>query len=488
MGEAAGVINFCERIKQTQLTIEARYGKRPTTPPPIPLPPQIVHNMDLLIPGPASTVYEIKYIDEMEDLDIGGPLSTFVGDVKPMSPRKRKAETPIEEEEEEEQEPEEVVKPRPMRNAKKAVTTPKKDPDWNISSDQSREDTELLPAVEVNTLMRDFGVLTCKLCPEEIQFQDFKSTKTHNDQEHSLKGVSCCDKTYSSRVRLYEHVKFHLAPEDIECDVCHKKFKSKANLKTHKEDQHAEQVIQCSSCEFTCKSENTLKRHELKHIPTDQRPVSCSECEFKCNYASQLTIHIKSRHSAVKEAFLCGICEKTFSTKGNLTNHHKSFHDTESHRSTCGQCGKAVRRLSRHLNICQKKLDLKCPHCPNVHPNEHALKTHITRIHMTDKSKLTCPECGKVLSRESHLKVGEKWITSFMEDILINAPFLVLRSTWRNTRRRPLTTVSSARRSSTAAPTCTSTCGTNIMRSGRSKRNWPTRNIRLVLNPDYFLH
>lgn len=399
IGEIAGVVNFCDKIKQTQLTIEARYGKAPEPEDAteltetIIIPSNIEDNaIDVVLED--NEVYQIKYIEEEieEDSNEGDPsggerrvMVDIVESVERPSAHKRlKREEPTE---------------RSSRLQKRKHST-----EDNLSSSESP--SKSYSGTEINSALSEFGVLSCKLCPDTLTFKDFRTTKAHNHEEHDLPGVACCTKIYSTRIRLFEHVQFHTTPENNECDVCHKQFKSRTSLKTHKEDHHTDDQINCDSCSFTCKSMKMLRRHELSHIPVDQRSVHCDLCDFKCNFASQLTIHIKSKHSEIKEVHACDTCGKNFSTKGNLMNHFKSFHDPDAVKEVCSTCGKAVRRMSRHKAICQTKLSLKCPECDNVHPNAHALRTHILRMHRRDKNQFKCEICGKVLSRETNLRVS----------------------------------------------------------------------------------
>lgn len=415
IGETAGVINFAERVKQTQLTIEARYGKREVTPQP---PAQIPKPLPAPVPVPLptadfsqlvtdETVYEIQYMEdgaELEEDDMN--LCSLVVDLKQAerttsadardrrSNKRRSASAATKkeavdysaqenrrEEEEEEEEPE-----MPSPN------------DWRKTA------TSATSADSVTEMLREYGVLSCKLCPKADQLADFKSMREHNEKTHKLKGVFCCEISFPSRVRLVDHIQLHLNPDGSECVICCKTFKNAATLKRHYTDQHNGMDTKCKSCKFACKGPKALKRHELTHTPLTERPIKCKQCDFTFNFQSQLTTHIAAKHSVGKESHLCDICEKSFSTKGNLTIHYRSLH--EDKKDMCKQCGKYVKRLTKHLTVCGQKLDLKCPHCPNLHPNMHALKTHIKRIHEKDESKLKCPHCEKVLSRPSHLKVS----------------------------------------------------------------------------------
>lgn len=420
----AGVINFCDKVKQTQLTIEARYGKRPVEV----FQPEteeeveeleveeqeeeeeiaIPDNMDLLLTANGETVYEIKYMNEggEEQTTPGNELEDLIIDLKASESRTRRSRTKVEPEVEEQMEldQEPSTETTPTRSTRRAKTGKQSQVEEESGSSSPSSDV-------VNKLMKDYGVLTCKLCPQEKTLQDFRKMKNHNSSEHDLEGVACCEKVFHSRVRLYEHVKYHVAPGDIKCETCHKHFKSQANLKTHMADHHADTMFGCTTCEFLCASDKILKRHQLSHLPVSDRSVACPLCDFRCHFASQLTTHTKAKHpdpSAKRDGpeHVCEECHKSFSTKGNLTSHIKALHDLNTSKVECGQCGKMVRRLARHLSICQNKQQLKCPHCPNIHPNQHALNTHILRMHKKDLSKLTCEVCNKVLSRESHLRVS----------------------------------------------------------------------------------
>lgn len=417
------MVNFCDKVKQTQMTVEARYGKRPVE---ICLPEveeeveelevveqeedmeiAVPDTMDLLLAANEETVYEIKYMNEggEEQTTTGNELEELIIDLKASESRTRKSRTKVEPEVEEQMEldQEPYTETTPSRSTRR----PKTEKHLKVEEESGSSN----PSSEVvNKLMRDYGVLTCKLCPQEETHQDFRKMKNHNSSEHDLKGVACCEKVFHSRVRLYEHVKYHVAPRDITCEICEKNFKSQANLKTHIADHHADTMFGCTTCEFLCASDKILKRHQLSHLPVRDRSVACLLCDFRCHYTSQLTTHTKSKHpdpSVKREGpeHVCDECNKSFSTKGNLTSHIKTMHDPNTSKVECGQCGKMVRRIARHLQICQNKQQLKCPHCPNIHPNPHALSTHIQRMHKKDLSKLTCEICNKVLSRESNLKV-----------------------------------------------------------------------------------
>lgn len=420
------MVNFCDRLKQSQITIEARYGEKPVVymePEPEPEPePETERKTTTFLEEDfdsttESEVYEVQYVIQDEQKKPELTLEMIKGEVVyiDMDKKDKKDDKKADQEEEdqlEELEIEEVnvqddhqVLEQNEDNAiittiylpelSQAVDVEDSKPELDYQPPKRRrfviEPTVSSPKESSEALtktLKDSGMLTCKECVQG--FKDFRSMKVHNELEHEIIGVECCKTLYTSRVRAFEHVSNH---------------KKGSPAKTTK-NQTNKNHIQCKKCSFTCLAETVLKRHMLSHIPPSKRAIPCELCDFRCNFRSQLTTHMQSRHSTDKLVHHCEECSKAFSTKGNLMYHMKTQHVEEIPRETCPKCEKSVQRLAKHQQICQVKLDLKCPYpdCSSIHPNNHALKTHISRMHLQDVAKCTCPHCGKVLTRASHLQ------------------------------------------------------------------------------------
>lgn len=425
MGEAAGIINFCERVKQTQLTIEARYGQSKKS---VPVQTETLDNNVLLVAENGEMIYEIQYIEKDDNKTDENSGDDELGDLivniqqKATNPRKRPSTKKDSTGESKTMVAKKAKQPSPSpidvdaepspRKSSTREKSPRKSDSKSTQNNADTDDREKSPSTNgfgiMNKLILESGVLICKICPKEQKFADYISMKDHNKKEHMVVGVKCCGTPFRSATRLAEHIALHEPnDEELNCKICDKTFSSMSKLKQHSKN-HKGDTIKCPTCDFTCKTEKSLARHELTHTPAKDRSVECDKCDFKCNFPSQLKTHVQAKHSDTKPTFNCGDCDKSFSTKQNLQNHEKSFHTLDAQWESCPKCGKEVRRLGKHLQICQNKQELKCEQCGSIHPNTHALATHITRMHVKTQ-KLTCHLCGKTLSRESNLRVSSEY-------------------------------------------------------------------------------
>ena len=102
-----------------------------------------------------------------------------------------------------------------------------------------------------------------------------------------------CDKSYSNKHSLNQHMNIHDELKAFKCDVCMKIFDRKSRLIQHFRTHTGEKPFECKACnrKFTLKSH--LVEHQATH--SDVRNFKCSVCPdgkyFKTKY--QLNQHIK---------------------------------------------------------------------------------------------------------------------------------------------------------------------------------------------------
>ena len=135
-----------------------------------------------------------------------------------------------------------------------------------------------------------------------------------------------CDRSYSNKRSLNQHMKIHDESKAFKCDICMKIFPSKSKLELH------------------CRTH------------TGEKPFACRICDKKFAREDYLVKH-QSTHSDVR-SFTCSICPegRSFKTKDGLTN-HLVFHYEP--KFACSRCDfKAHRKysLDRHLKIHKKKI------------------------------------------------------------------------------------------------------------------------------------
>lgn len=411
------MVYFCEKVKQVQVTIEARYG-----PPPL---KEELHNGEPMEEEvPEHHLFDIydNADDEEEDDDDDDDekngiipndmVKVEVAADKPSvaGTRKRKSAlvTKLDEDDEEAEEDCDGVESGDDDNDDDYL--PNLDEDYRVVEPvkSGRGQGPKKPhynSKEVDEYLLGAGVLACAHC-QLSDFKTFRLLKQHAKDVHDKSDCTqCCGRNFATRIMFYEHVVAHIQPKLFSCEVCAKEFQCRRTMANHMKETHSELKFPCDQCPVKYPSLNALRRHQMTHIPMENRVFACKLCDSRFNFRSQLNQHMALKHNNCKEPHVCEVCGKHFTTKANLKNHYTSFHDRSAVKPRCDQCGKFVRRMGRHLKICQQKLELKCPHCDNIHPNDHALKTHIARMHRADRAKLQCTICGKILSRDTHLRV-----------------------------------------------------------------------------------
>ena len=135
-----------------------------------------------------------------------------------------------------------------------------------------------------------------------------------------------CDKRYSSKKSLNQHMNIHDKSKGFKCDVCFKVFPYRSKLKTHYRTHTGVKPFACQACDRKFALKGDLVRHQATH--SDVRSFKCSICPegrfFKTN--DGLTNHMVYHY---EPKFACSHCEYKTHTKYNLNRHLKT-HETKA--------------------------------------------------------------------------------------------------------------------------------------------------------------
>lgn len=106
------------------------------------------------------------------------------------------------------------------------------------------------------------------------------------------------------------------------------------------------------------------------------------DCSFVTKYS--LNSHVKLVHQRHYQQ-VCHICAKVYSTSTSFRQHMKEHSDVKDPRVVCQICGRSYKNpkgLRSHMAT-HKEEDqcFKCPQCPKISPNRHALTAHIRVMH-----------------------------------------------------------------------------------------------------------
>ncbi|XP_055380610.1 zinc finger protein 271-like [Condylostylus longicornis] len=234
-----------------------------------------------------------------------------------------------------------------------------------------------------------------------------QSSKKNDDEKVEKHICPHCDKSYSTKSRLKDHIASHLGLNPcFKCEQCGACLKSKSTLKSHMRIHTGERPFKCNLCSKTFRARPGLINHMIVHtgkknfpcsfcgklfqtrdhkerheiIHTGERPFQCEECGDRFQTSSSLTEHNK-RHRNFRP-FVCEICEKSFFNNQQLML-HKVVHSNEKN-FVCKICGTSFGRkknLRTHERIHSESKDYKCKICDESFQTYAAINYHIKKKH-----------------------------------------------------------------------------------------------------------
>ena len=162
--------------------------------------------------------------------------------------------------------------------------------------------------------------------------------KEHNDSS-KLVFVKCdkCGYTSKTRGNLINHKRLvHENYKPKKCTQCDRRFSTKALLEEHLMRSHNPEGILCNDCGKIFSSPKLLKRHELWHHNPEQAggPVPCHICGKISMHKYALQKHIARVHRKKEpndDGAPCHICGKTYAEKKSLKTHLAKAHAVFDH-------------------------------------------------------------------------------------------------------------------------------------------------------------
>jgi len=234
-----------------------------------------------------------------------------------------------------------------------------------------------------------------------------------NETKTGKFGCQICDKNYSSKQSLFNHVRsIHQNPGCFKCKICNAELSSKGNLHAHQKIhmKNRQKPFKCGKCNII-----------LKNRPHDCR-LDCKFCGKKFSHREGVLTHIKMNHAHEigKRCYECDICGLKFYRKKSVRIHMDKKHaDGKIQTFTCDLDGKTFKvkaKIVCHVKIHQ--LPVKCDFC-HIKINSMYLKKHIENSHTGIKQppkkqprkkpnqktiSFQCLICSKILTTKSILK------------------------------------------------------------------------------------
>uniref|UniRef100_A0A182N4V3 C2H2-type domain-containing protein n=1 Tax=Anopheles dirus TaxID=7168 RepID=A0A182N4V3_9DIPT len=239
---------------------------------------------------------------------------------------------------------------------------------------------------------------------------------THFDLEATLQTIdnevldgeegSCpiCNKTFSRKTSLLNHIRNHSAEKKYVCEFCQKGFTQQANLRNHVRIHTNERPYVCVDCGKAFTQITNLNNHRRLH--TGERPYVCIESNCGRSFAqvTNLNNHMKTHHKTTlsSRGFFCPQCpDKSFKQQSHLQQHMK-IHGTNFGYS-CTKCEEKFIQESHLLLHMKQHGDYACTMCTMTFNDEVLLKKHVQRH--VDGRYLTCPviSCSEGFTMKNHL-------------------------------------------------------------------------------------
>ena len=129
-----------------------------------------------------------------------------------------------------------------------------------------------------------------------------------------------CDKRYSRKKSLNQHMNIHDESKAFKCDVCMKLFTCKSNLIRHNRAHTGEKPFACQVCDRNFARKDQLVRHQAAH--SEVRSFKCSVCPEGRYFKTK---HEVNQHMVFhyEPKFSCKYCLYKCHRKTDLNKHEK---------------------------------------------------------------------------------------------------------------------------------------------------------------------
>lgn len=186
----------------------------------------------------------------------------------------------------------------------------------------------------------------CPICGVLVKVKMKHHLLRHSDPEGRPFKCTQCDKSYSIKKTLADHIRQVHQNIRYACEVCQKQFVSRDVLRVHKK-LHSNEQHRCQHCGQTFLQRVYLLKHMAVH---EQKRFTCEDCGKTFRFKELMKQH--ARIHTGEKPFPCGSCDKSFRTSTHLKQHMRSH--------------------------TQAKV-FKCKLCPVAYANKKSLDRHVAR-------------------------------------------------------------------------------------------------------------
>uniref|UniRef100_A0A1B0B678 Transcription factor grauzone n=1 Tax=Glossina palpalis gambiensis TaxID=67801 RepID=A0A1B0B678_9MUSC len=203
----------------------------------------------------------------------------------------------------------------------------------NSKKEKVKKPIEDPKSIAFDEEIANFMSLHCDRC--KLEAKNFNALHSHMLAEHNVKGYArCCNRRFSSRFLLLDHIRRHSNPDSLKCEPCNRIFADRNSLRHHLQIKHQkdeDKMFSCSRCPKKFVKMYLLRQHELvghsDHknacLAVDEEiakfmSLHCEQCNEEATNFTALNRHMRAEHN-VRGYVRC--CNRKFRERGLLVEH-----------------------------------------------------------------------------------------------------------------------------------------------------------------------
>ncbi|XP_008284106.1 zinc finger protein 208-like [Stegastes partitus] len=263
---------------------------------------------------------------------------------------------------------------------------------------------------------------TCDTCGHEARsvVEHCNHIQTHNDQNLSSdildeaeglegKNLTCkeCGKFFSRLSALVSHQLHHPKRKPFRCPECMMSYSHAASLFNHMKTCSAQKKENISASKKEYNPKKTLLGPKIYHCEQcgkgfwslgayshhKQSQTECTDLRLRKGVGS---LHSVNGHQRSSAKVACPVCGRKFRHRGIMALHMRK-HENGNHK--CELCNRSFRLFSSLLRHQVVHSDQLLP--PPIKSFQH-------QVEQLKKNTYSCPDCGKLFSREKALQFHMK--------------------------------------------------------------------------------
>ncbi|EDX03056.1 zinc finger protein 337 [Drosophila yakuba] len=213
--------------------------------------------------------------------------------------------------------------------------------------------------------------LACDQCGKQVYKLPYLEAHIRSVHQGYSKPFLCrsCDKCFTRYEQLRSHMR-NAHPQleqlqqelrDLICELCNRQYSTKNALGEHLKRHAQRKEHVCEHCGVAKVTRTELLTHLRTHNPTWER-FKCEQCPQLFRHKSAISRHVRVVHEGQRR-FQCGHCEKKFGTHASQVRHERLH--TEPTGS--GEAGMA------------EEWPFACVHCQKPCVSRQTLELHLRR-------------------------------------------------------------------------------------------------------------